>query len=112
MYATLVSALPSNLRTRLNIITQEIPGFWEQGPYRHFTNHGPAHSERVAQKLAQLIYELPEAHRLTNDGVFIVFASAWLYEIGMQSPNPGSTIIDFDYRPGRYAPKKLDSVVL
>ena len=95
-----MDVLPSDLQVRLNLIIQTVPYFWEQGPHRHFTNHGPSHSERVhRQKLAQLAQELPEARRLTTDEVFIVSAAAWLYEIGMQSPNL-KPVLGFDYRPG------------
>ena len=79
--------LPDNLQARLKMIIQTIPKFWERRPHKHFTNHGPSYSERVQRKLAQLAQELPEANRLTNDEIFIVSAAAWLYEIGMQSPN-------------------------
>jgi len=70
-------ALTGDLQNRLNMIMQEVPYFWEQGPHTHFTLHGPAHSERVhRQKLAQLAQELPEEERLTQDEIFIVSAAA------------------------------------
>jgi hypothetical protein len=88
------------LQNRLNLIIQTIPGFWEQRIYTHFTNHGPEHSERVIyQKIAQLAQELPLDRRLTEDEIFIISASAWLYEIGMQSPNLQS-YLPFKYEPG------------
>ena len=91
--------LPQDLQTRLNIIIQTIPEFWDKQPYKHFTNHGPAHSERIHnQKLAQLAQELPESRRLTNDEIFIVSAAARLYEIGMQSPKLKPTL-DFEAEP-------------
>ncbi|HEY1352191.1 MAG TPA: hypothetical protein VGF67_21450 [Ktedonobacteraceae bacterium] len=88
------------LQNRLNLIIQTIPGFWEQRIYTHFTNHGPEHSERVLyQKIAQLAQELPLDRRLTEDEIFIISASAWLYEIGMQSPNLPA-VLPFRYEPG------------
>jgi hypothetical protein len=88
------------LQNRLNLIIQTIPGFWEQRIYTHFTNHGPEHSERVLyQKIAQLAQELPLDRRLTEDEIFIISASAWLYEIGMQSPNL-LAVLPFRYEPG------------
>ncbi|MCB0174036.1 MAG: hypothetical protein KDJ97_26195 [Anaerolineae bacterium] len=96
--------LPEKLQTRLKLIIQSVPRFWEQGPYRHFTNHSSSHSERVHhQKLAQLAQELPESRRLTKDEVFIVSAAAWLYETGMQSPNL-KPVLGFDCRPGDTLP--------
>src|SRR5215470_3779835 len=82
-----------NLRSRLNMIMQEIPHFWERVPYKHFTNHGFSHSERIyQQKLAQLAQELPYNNRLNEDEIFIVSAAAFLYEIGMQCIMLGSTL--------------------
>lgn len=89
----------TRLQTRLETIVQTIPRFWEQRLYTHFTNHGPEHSERVLnQKIAQLAQGLPLEKRLTEDEIFILSAAAWLYEIGMQSPNL-QPILDFAYEP-------------
>jgi hypothetical protein len=99
-FTKVLPPLPPDLQARLDLIIQTTPHFWEQRRYNHFTNHGPSHSERVhRQKLAQLAQELPEDRRLTTDEVFIVSAAAWLYEIGMQSPNL-KPILGFDYQPG------------
>jgi hypothetical protein len=88
------------LQNRLRMIIQTVPHFWEQRLYTHFTNHGPEHSERVLnQKIAQLAQGLPLENRLTEDEIFIISAAAWLYEIGMQSPNL-QPILDFAYEPG------------
>lgn len=76
------------LRNRLDLIMHEVPHFWDQASYPHFTNHGPAHSERIHRyKIPQLVQELPPERRLSDDEIFIISAAAWLYEIGMQSPN-------------------------
>ena len=97
--ASISDQLPVPLQNRLNIIIQTIPGFWEQRIYTHFTNHGPEHSERVLyQKIAQLAQELPMEQRLSEDEIFILSASAWLYEIGMQSPSL-QPMLDFPYDP-------------
>jgi len=92
--------LPRELQTRLDLIIQTIPAFWEQKRYDHFTNHGQSHSERIhRQKLAQLAQELPISQRLNTEEVFIVSAAAWLYETGMQSPNL-RPILDFEWQHG------------
>ena len=99
-FTEVLPPLPPDLQARLDLIIQTVPLFWDQRHHNHFTNHGPSHSERVhRQKLAQLAQELPEARRLTTDEVFIVSAAAWLYEIGMQSPNL-KPVLGFDYQPG------------
>ncbi|GCE14507.1 HD domain-containing protein [Tengunoibacter tsumagoiensis] len=88
------------LKNRLDAIAYAIPKFWEQRIYTHFTNHGYEHSERVLnQKIAQLAQELPLERRLIEDEIFILSASAWLYEVGMQSPNL-SPLLHFTYQPG------------
>lgn len=100
MCSQFTGALPIDLKSRLDLIVQTVPDFWKQRRYKHFTNHGPDHSSQVQRhKLAQLVQELPDSHRLTNDEVFVLAAAAWLYEIGMQSPNP-KPILNFDYRSG------------
>jgi hypothetical protein len=76
-----------SLRSRLDMIMYEVPYFWDQRSYTHFTNHGPTHSERISRKIAQLAQELPADQHLSDDEIFIISAAAWLYEIGMQSPN-------------------------
>jgi hypothetical protein len=89
-----------SLQNRLKMIIHTVPRFWEQRLYTHFTNHGPEHSERVLnQKIAQLAQGLPLENRLTEDEIFIISAAAWLYEIGMQSPNL-QPVLDFAYDPG------------
>lgn len=95
----IVNALPSNLRTRLDMVIQEVPRFWERERYKHFTNHGPIHSQRVCQKLVQLGGELPEAYRLNSDEVYVLLVAAWLYETGLQSPGL-RPVVDIDYLPG------------
>ena len=97
---TAVMIANSFLQNRLKLITQTIPRFWEQRLYTHFTNHGPEHSERVLnQKIAQLAQGLPLENRLDDDEIFIISAAAWLYEIGMQSPNL-QPVLDFAYEAG------------
>lgn len=92
--------LPPSLQIRLNAIVETVPSFWDQSPYRHFTNHGPVHSRRIVdQKLAQLVYALPSDRQLSNDELFILSAAAWLYEVGMQSPIL-EPILKFAYKPG------------
>ena len=92
--------LPNDLQTRLNMIIHAVTLFWEQGPYSHFTLHGPKHSERIhKEKLAQLASQLPADNLLTKDEIFIVSAAAWLCDIGMQCTNLKPTV-DMTWRPG------------
>lgn len=87
-------SLPRELQTRLNLIIQTVPRYWEQR-YHHFTFQGPQHSERVYQKTLDIAQQLPEHCSLTSDEIFILSSASWLYEIGMQSPNL-KPILNFD----------------
>lgn len=110
-YDGFTKELPKELQTRLDLIMQTIPSFWEQKRYDHFTNHSQSHSESIhRQKLAQLAQELPQNQRLTTEEVFIVSAAAWLYETGMQSPNL-RPILNFESRPGDVlTPQQLQEI--
>lgn len=82
--------LPEWHKSRLELIRLAVTRFWEHKRYFHFTNQGIHHSERVHRILSELIGELPQDQRLGIEEVFILLAAAWLYEIGMQSPDLGA----------------------
>lgn len=92
--------LPEDLQARLNSIIQTVPNFWKHKIYRHFTNHGTSHSKRVHELLSCLVDELPLDKQLNPIEWFTLSAAAWLYEIGMQSPNLLS-VLGFEYIQGR-----------
>lgn len=81
------NSLPSSLSARLNVIIETLPRYWANRRYPHFTYQGIFHSERVNGLIDQLTNELREIHRLNAYEAFILSAAAYLYEIGMQSPN-------------------------
>ncbi|WP_142392557.1 HD domain-containing protein [Mycobacterium sp. 3519A] len=59
---------------------------WSTNYQQWFTDHGTAHSRRVASYAMQLT-QLPLLHdsqKLTTLEMFILWASAWLHDIGMQ----------------------------
>lgn len=100
MEYTFLSLLPPDLASRLNLVITSMPLFWADKIYFHFTNHGPTHSERVFKFLVQLIQALPKDNGLNREELFIAASAAWLYEIGMQSPNL-MPVLDFQYEPGK-----------
>jgi len=92
--------LPGILQTRLDLIIQTIPRFWEQKHYSHFTYQGVAHSRRVYYKVIDIAQQLAEDSSLSSDEAFILAAASWLYEIGFQSQNLKPPL-SFDFQPGR-----------
>jgi hypothetical protein len=59
---------------------------WQSNAMPWFTDHGPAHSRRVARyanQLAACPYIL-ERDRLTGIERFVLYAASWLHDIGMQ----------------------------
>lgn len=59
---------------------------WSTNYQQWFTDHGPAHSRRVASYAMQLT-QFPLLHdtqKLNTLEMFILWASAWLHDIGMQ----------------------------
>lgn len=85
---------------------EQVQGFvrrhWKGGrnmPW--FTDHGPAHSRRVADYSLQIaaIPDLPEPQRLNETEKYILYCAAWLHDIGMQSllGKKGGTLGPPDY---------------
>jgi hypothetical protein len=59
---------------------------WESNAMPWFTDHGPAHSRRVARYANQFAAcpDILERNRLTVVERFILYAASWLHDIGMQ----------------------------
>ena len=92
--------ISQRLQTRLDVIVGAVPKFWENCPhYLLFTRHGVSHSWRVYQNLTQLIRGFPVSLRLSDDEMLIVSAATWLYDIGMQCPNP-IAVLEFEAKLG------------
>jgi tetratricopeptide (TPR) repeat protein len=73
------------LQTCLNQIRDEVKAFWKNWTFlEHYTNHDVDHSERVIGILDKLLDETPDM--LNEHERFILLASAYLHDIGMQSP--------------------------
>jgi len=74
-----------SLKTCLNSIKQNVSRLWEDGLIlRHYTKHGIEHSEKIIEYLEKLLEDCPG---LLNDYErFVLLASAYLHDIGMQSP--------------------------
>ncbi|HII05798.1 MAG TPA: tetratricopeptide repeat protein [Methanotrichaceae archaeon] len=83
--------IPENLKIgdeRLAIclggIKEAVKGFWDPPLLQNYTRHGPDHSERIVTVLGDLLEG--HSHRLNDYERFILLASVYLHDIGMQSP--------------------------
>ena len=61
--------------------------WWADNPMPWFTDHGPDHSLRVAHYATQIadVPALPPDLQLSALERYILWASAWLHDLGMQS---------------------------
>lgn len=75
----------SHLSTCLNSIKEEIENLWDSPLLQHYTKHGPDHSQRIFEVLGYLLEGYPNI--LNEHERFILLASAYLHDIGMQSPH-------------------------
>jgi len=59
--------------------------------HTHFTDHSVFHSDRVAKLTQELAAPLRRKHELKEDEAFVLYAAAYLHDIGMQNENAGRT---------------------
>jgi hypothetical protein len=57
----------------------------------YFTVHDVGHSDRVVSLLDDLLMSLRPEHILSDEELFVLYASAYLHDLGMQYENVGST---------------------
>ncbi len=72
------------LMTCLNSIGIAVYDLWERPLLQHYTDHSTKHSERIIKALGQLLQE--DGSQLNEFERFILLSSAYLHDIGMQSP--------------------------
>lgn len=72
-------------------ITGYVENWWTTPYLPWFTDHGPSHSRRVASYALDLasVPNLPEHLQPTALEKFILWSSAWLHDLGMQSISDG-----------------------
>jgi len=73
-----------SLVTCLNSIEEEMKEFWDSPLLQHYTKHGLDHSQRIIENLGNLLKGYPNL--LNERERFILLASVYLHDIGMQSP--------------------------
>ena len=82
----LCDLLSEKLRSRLVGIRDACKEIWKAPILQHFTDHGLEHSEKIIVILRMLLGSKEEAEqRITEHELFILFAAAYLHDIGMQS---------------------------
>lgn len=83
------------LRTCLDYAKEATERLWTHPLLQHYTNHGPDHSQRIIDIIGRL---LENDSKILNDYErFILIASAYLHDIGMQSPIHAGLIKKTDY---------------
>ncbi len=75
-----------DLEACLDVIERAVTTIWTDNHQPWFTDHGPAHSRRTAEYALKLT-ALPKLHPdywLSPLEAFILWAAAWLHDVGMQ----------------------------
>ena len=73
-----------HLEVCIGSVREAAKKFWDPPLLQNYTRHGPDHSDRIVAVLGALLKNHPN---IMNDyEMFILLASAYLHDIGMQSP--------------------------
>jgi len=68
----------------LGSVREAAKKFWDPPLLQNYTRHGPDHSDRIVAVLGALLED--HSDRLNDYEKFVLLASAYLHDIGMQSP--------------------------
>ena len=78
--------LTENLKSSLGIIRKAAIDLWHSPLHRSYTDHKPeGHSERIIEKINRLLADVLDDLTLVPEEVYVLLASAYLHDIGMQS---------------------------
>jgi HD-GYP domain-containing protein (c-di-GMP phosphodiesterase class II) len=92
-----------NLRICLESVSVAVEKFWDPPLLQQYTKHGPDHSKRVIKVLGNLLEDYSD--RLNDYERFILIASAYLHDIGMQSPQHAGLL-----RKPEYAAEEMEII--
>ncbi len=82
-FMVLTEQLPPNLKAQLVAVKEAAVEIWNAPQHRHYTDHKPEkHSERIIKKLDAMAQNMEPP--LATTEIFILLASAYLHDIGMQ----------------------------
>ena len=80
-------------RSRLIALRDAVKPILANNLLPHFTAHDVEHCDRVTTVIDAFIEPLQDAaNRLTDDELFVVYAAAYLHDIGMQYENVGNSL--------------------
>jgi tetratricopeptide (TPR) repeat protein len=85
------------LATCLGSVREAAKKFWDPPLLQNYTRHGPDHSDRIVAVLGALLED--HSKRLNDYERFILLASAYLHDIGMQSPRHAGLPEKSEYTP-------------
>ncbi len=74
-----------NFKTYISNIDLKMQKFWVPTRFHHYTDHGYKHSRRIIAYLGALLDDYPDL--LNQKEQFILRASIYLHDVGMQSPS-------------------------
>ncbi len=84
----LIGKLDSNLKSKFETIERAASKIWETQKIQHFTKHGIRHSKNIIRILNLILGDMnmrTMENKLSQHEIFILLASAYLHDIGMQS---------------------------
>lgn len=92
-----------HLEVCIGSIREAAKKFWDPPLLQDYTKHGPDHSDRIAAVMGDLLAE--HSRGLNDYERFILLASAYLHDIGMQSPRHAGIA-----EKSRYTPEDMDTI--
>jgi hypothetical protein len=87
--APLFKLLRKPRRNRLADLRAKVASILSNRLHTHFTDHSVAHSDRVVKLAEQLAAPLAGARKLNDNEAFVLYAGAYLHDVGMQNENAG-----------------------
>lgn len=82
----------SSKRARLTALRAGVEPILANNLLPYFTAHDVQHCDRVTEVIDSLIEPLQQsAHRLTNDELFVLYAAAYLHDVGMHYERVGDS---------------------
>lgn len=79
------SKLDEHFLTLLKNIEREVQKVLEKPKHIHYTDHGVEHSERIIKTIGDIFGSSQDPDMLNAYEIFILLASAYLHDVGMQS---------------------------
>ncbi len=85
--------LSSEDKPRIQVLREAVTHVLANNLQPHFTDHSVSHSDRLIEILTNLAQIIREDRQLSSEEAFILVASCYLHDVGMQYERAGSTQI-------------------